>query len=291
VAVEPGRDQLTSEVLGAAAALADDVEGHVVALATDDDAVEEDVAWAIADWATTAEPWAILLPSTTWGREVGGRVAARLDAGLTGDAVALEVSRTATTGADRLLAWKPAFGGRLVAAIYCSSELQMATVRAGVLSTSQERDVERMMLPIRRRGRVHVVSTVRDDDLEALATANRVVCVGAGVKPDEYHLIEPLVTVLGAELAATRKVTDKGWQPRARQVGITGRSIAPQLYIGVGLSGKFNHTVGVRAAGTVLAVNNDTEAPIWEHADVGIVGEWHDVVPLLTARLAEELRS
>ena len=73
------------------------------------------------------------------------------------------------------------------------------------------------------------------------------------------------------------------------KVGITGRSIAPQLYIGVGLSGKFNHMVGVRAAGTVLAVNNDPEAPIWEHADVGIVGEWHDVLPLLTARLAEAI--
>ena len=95
--------------------------------------------------------------------------------------------------------------------------------------------------------------------------------------------------MLGAELAATRKVTDRGWQPRARQVGITGRSIAPQLYIGVGLSGKFNHAVGIRAAGTVLAVNNDPDAPIWDHADIGIVADWHDVVPLLTTRLAEVL--
>ena len=87
--------------------------------------------------------------------------------------------------------------------------------------------------------------------------------------------------MLGAELAATRKVTDRGWAPRARQVGITGRSIAPRLYVAVGLSGKFNHMVGVRAAGTILAVNADRDAPVFEHCDVGIVGDWHEVVPLL----------
>ena len=288
VAVEPGREQLTAELLGAAATLAEEIGGHVVALSADGAPVEEDVANALAQWATATAPWAILLPSTTWGREVGGRVAARVHAGLTGDAVALEVSHTATTGDERLLAWKPAFGGQLVAAIYCSSAIQMATVRAGVLPVPDVAlEVERIVLPVEPRGRVQVLSTTRDDDIEELATAQRVVCVGVGVKPDEYSEIEPLLRVLDAQLAATRKVTDKAWLPRARQVGITGHSIAPQLYIGVGLSGKFNHAVGIRAAGTVLAVNNDPDALIFDHADIGIVGDWHDVVPLLTARLNE----
>ena len=95
---------------------------------------------------------------------------------------------------------------------------------------------------------------------------------------------------MGAELAATRKVTDQGWAPRARQVGITGRSIAPRLYVAIGLSGKFNHMVGVRAAGTVLAVNADPAAPVFDHADVGIVGDWHEVLPLLEEALRERLR-
>jgi electron transfer flavoprotein alpha subunit len=132
-----------------------------------------------------------------------------------------------------------------------------------------------------------VLSRTRDDDIEELATAQRVVGVGMGVKPDEYSEIEPLLHLLDAQLAATRKVTDKAWLPRARQIGITGHSIAPQLYIGVGLSGKFNHSVGIRAAGTVVAVNIDPEALIFDHADIGIVGDWHEVVPRLTARLAE----
>ena len=110
--------------------------------------------------------------------------------------------------------------------------------------------------------------------------------IGTGVAPDEYGLLSPLAALLGAELAATRKVTDKGWAPRARQVGITGRSIAPRLYVALALSGKFNHMVGVRAARTILAVNGDRGAPVFEHCDVGIVGDWHEVVPLLQAALA-----
>ena len=241
-----------------------------------------------------AQPWAILLPSTAWGREVGGRAAARLGAGLTGDAVGLEVSPVVTSDEVQLLAWKPAFGGRLVAAIYASSPIQMATVRAGVLPRPALRSTRSPVatsIVARRapRPRARLVDRTRDDDVDVLATAQRVVCVGAGVTPDEYHELQPLLDVLGAELAATRKVTDKGWQPRARQIGITGRSVAPRLYIGIGLSGKFNHAVGVRAAATVLAVNPDRTAPIWDHVDVGIVAEWRDVVPRLATRLGEQL--
>ena len=90
---------------------------------------------------------------------------------------------------------------------------------------------------------------------------------------------------LGAQLAATRKVTDRSELPRARQVGITGRTISPKLYIAIGISGKFNHMVGVRSAGTILAINNDPNALVFEVADVGIVGDWHEVLPLLAARL------
>ena len=97
-----------------------------------------------------------------------------------------------------------------------------------------------------------------------------------------------MAALLGAELAATRKVTDKGWAPRARQVGITGRSIAPRLYVALGLSGKFNHMVGVRAAGTILAINNDPGALVFAQCDIGIVGDWHEVVPALAAALREE---
>jgi electron transfer flavoprotein alpha subunit len=248
--------------------------------------VEEDVAGAAVTLVATDHPWAVLAPSTAWGREVSSRLAARLDAGLVGDAIDLEVEN------HRLVAWKPAFGGQLVAAITCTSALQLATVRAGMLPTLAPRaigdwpeDGHRTMR-MRGRNRVRVLARTREDDLDVLAEARAVIAVGKGVAPDEYLVLEPLRIALAAELGATRKVTDEGWLPRSRQIGITGRSIAPRLLVSIGASGKFNHTVGMRAAGTVLAINSDPNAPIFEHADVGIVGDWRDVVPRLVAALA-----
>ena len=303
VVVEPGRPGLGRELSGAAARLAGDIDGHVVALTSaaadagelgswGADAVvriegataEEDVARGLADWATEAQPWAILAPGTIWGREVAARAAARLDAGLTGDAVELEARD------GRLIAWKPAFGGQLVAAIECSSPIQMATVRAGALALSEPR--ERVAagvatVVVEPRGRVAIASRTRDDEIDALATADCVIGLGMGIPPEEHTALEPLRDLLGGEFAATRKVTDQGWLPRARQVGITGRSIAPRLYLAVGISGKFTHAVGLRQAGTVLAINNDPEALIFESADIGILGDWREVVPLLRDALAK----
>jgi electron transfer flavoprotein alpha subunit len=245
------------------------------------------VADAVAAYARDEEPWALLAPSTAFGREVAARVAAATGAGLVGDAVSLAVRNGV------LVAGKPAFAGALVADITCRGTPQLVTVRPGVLPAAggagAGADVSRVARTSGRRGRVLVLGERRNDDVETLARAEVVIGVGTGVAPDEYAALSPLAAVLGAELAATRKVTDKGWAPRARQVGITGRSIAPRLYVALGLSGKFNHMVGVRAAGTILAVNGDAGAPVFEHCDVGIVGDWHGVVPLLQSALAARL--
>jgi electron transfer flavoprotein alpha subunit len=136
-----------------------------------------------------------------------------------------------------------------------------------------------------------VLARTRDDDVDALAEADVVLGIGRGVAPDEYDALEPLRTLLGAELGATRKVTDEGWLPRARQIGITGRSIAPRLFVSIGASGKFNHTVGLRAAGTVLAINDDAAAPIFQAADIGIVADWRVALPVLVAELAASASS
>lgn len=305
VVVEPDRAHLTRELLGTAARLAHEVGGPVVAIVTDephlavlgswgaDDVVvldgalvEEDVARGVADWASAETPWAILAPSTAWGREVAARAAARLGAGLTGDAIDLEVDD------GRLVAWKPAFGGQLVAAITASSPIQMATVRAGVLPQPLPRSTTATVrrVAVQPRRRVHVISRTRDDDIDVLAEAHTVIGVGqGGLTPADYARLEPLRRVLGAELGATRKVTDQGWLPRARQIGITGRTISPHLYIALGTSGKFNHMVGVRAAGTILAVNRDADALVFDHADIGITGDVVEVATLLARELERVL--
>ena len=245
--------------------------------------MEEDVAHAVLPLCTSSR--CILAPSTSWGREVASRVAAGLGAGLTGDAVQLEVED------GNLVAWKPAFGGRLVAAIRASSPVQMATVRPGVLSRLTPRDRRRPhveTVKVASRSRMRVLSRTRNDELDSLALASRVVGVGQGIPPERYDDLNPLIRILDAELAATRKVTDKGWMPHARQVGITGRSIAPNLYIALAVGGKFNHSCGIQSSGTVLAINSDREAPIFGFADVGIVADWAESVPLLVEAFARE---
>ena len=243
VIVEPGRERLTRELLGEAAGLAARGGGRVVAVGPDlpsgrdlscwgaDEAfqvvgarVEEDVAAAIAGWASGRELWGILAPGTAWGREVAARLAASLGAGLTGDAVDLAVED------GRLVAFKPAFGGRLVAAIRADSPIQMATVRPGVLPVREPRppgSLDHRLIEV-EAGSGHVLERSREDDVELLANAEVVVGVGMGLEPGDYEDLQPLLGALSAELAATRKVTDRGWLPQA-QVGITGHSISPAL--------------------------------------------------------------
>ncbi len=294
VIVEPARPRVAAELLGAASRLADNVGARVNALTLDTTDLEslgewgadeitcfegstvaEDVAAAVAQWSVQRSTWACIGPSTAFGREVLARLAAALGAGLVGDAIALD------TVNERLVAAKPAFSGALVADVTCTSATSLVSVRPGVLPLGSRRQHHAPVTihQIASRGRIHVVSERRDDDVEVLARAEVVIGVGAAVQPNEYEMLSPLAALLGAELAATRKVTDKGWAPRARQVGITGRSIAPRLYVALALSGKFNHLVGVRAAGTILAINNDPEALVFGHCDVGIVGDWREVVP------------
>ncbi len=312
VLVEPGRQRGLRELLGAAAGVAATLGGQVTAIGeslvapeptgetvaqvldtwgadevvaiTGPGMVEEDVATAIIEWCGDAQPDVLLAPSTAWGREVAGRVAAALGAGLTGDAVGLDLDE-----GGRLVAWKPAFGGAMVAAIETTSAVQLVTVRAGVLTVHEPRPTDRAIPVVERsvspRGRVTVTARRRDDDLDVLAGATRVVSVGKGVDPADYPRIQSFVDALGAEVAATRKVTDAGWLPHSRQVGITGQNLAPELAVVVGASGKFNHMVGLRRAGLVVAINPDPDAPVFDFADYGIVADWRDAVPELERRL------
>ncbi|MFZ4516579.1 MAG: FAD-binding protein [Acidimicrobiia bacterium] len=300
VICEPGHATFAREVLGEAAHLAARVDGYVAGFAARDDAgplaswgadtvhawsglpVAEDCAHAIAQWCAMHTPWAVLAPSTVWGREVAGRIAARLGVGLTGDAVELDVVD------DRLVAGKPAFGGLLVAAIHSTSAIQMATVRAGVFDKRAPRAsaITAAPLDIPSQSRVGVTAIEPTDDLNVLADASVVLGVGGAVPPDAYADLESLRIALGAELAASRKVTDQGWLARSRQLGITGRAIAPRLYVAIGISGKYNHMVGVRAARAVLAINPDANAPVFGFADAGIVAPWQAAVPALVTALA-----
>jgi electron transfer flavoprotein alpha subunit len=244
--------------------------------------VAEDAAAAFTSWAQRHHPWAVFSSSTGWGREVAARSAAALGAGLTGDAISVEILD------GRLVAWKPSFAARFDAAVVADSDCQMVTLRPGAVPAGGLReplDIPITSETVSPRGRVQVLSEHREDDLAVLASADRVIGVGLGVEPTEYELLRPLQSILEAELAATRKVTDRGWLPPSRQIGITGRMIAPSLYIAVGIGGSPNHLAGVRRAGTIVAINSNPEAAVFESADIGIVGDWRQVVPALVDEL------
>jgi len=303
VVAEPGQGRTLRPLVGEAAVVARAVGGHVTVVGPGigDRAplgawgadcvttltgalVEEDVAAALESRWTARPPWAVLVPATVWGREVAGRLAAALGAGLVGDAVGVGV----TDG--RLVGVKPVLGGQLLAEVSTVGEPQLVTVRPGVLPLRAPRPSGprpvRSRLVGAARGRVTVVAAAQDDEVGLLASAPVVVCAGLGVGQEDLPQLESLAATLGGVLGATRKVTDRGWLPRSRQIGITGQSVAPRLLVLVGVSGALNHMIATQAAGTVLAVNVDPDAKVFDWADVGMVADWRQVVPLLTEALA-----
>ncbi|HVB00110.1 MAG TPA: FAD-binding protein [Acidimicrobiales bacterium] len=307
VALEPGRERFGRELLGGAARLAHELDGSVYALvsgeaptlidlggygadrvirlSTSERINAEDIADALVSIATEINPSILVAPSSSWGREVAARFCAATNSGLTGDASSLEVAN------GRLVAWKPAFGGQLEASITATSPIQCATVRAGAFSLLAPRDhmpTESTRL-VSVRGRVAYSDHRVDEAADKIAGAPVLISIGAGVDSERYAEIGPLVELLNAELIATRKVTDKGWLPRTRQVGITGLHVRPLLCVVIGAVGKFNHMVGVRAAGTVVGINIDEASPLFAASDLGIVGDWAIVIPALTERIAKEL--
>lgn len=232
------------------------------------------------------KPHSVLIPSTSIGRDLAPRIAARLGLGLTGDCIGLEIDEQ-----SNLVMLKPAFGGNIVAPVLSKTFPQMATVRPGMLRAARPDSARRakvVTLEAATASRVRVVSTApADGGADALDSAEVVVGFGMGIGgPEQLPVIRELAAVLGAPLATTRDVTDKGWLPRQHQVGLTGRAIAPRLYFAIGIRGAFEHTVGIQKAGIVVAINNDDQAWIWDSADLGIKGDWTAIVPLLTQALS-----
>jgi len=237
------------------------------------------------------KPGVVLFGSTTIGRDLAPRVAARLGLGLTGDCVDLGVNDK-----GQLLQYKPAFGGNIVATILSRTSPEMATVRPGMLRRAQPnpaRQARIEMLPLADdvSNRVKIIAHTGTDagKAAALDSADISIGVGKGVGgAANLPVIEQLAEALGgAPLAATRDIVDLGWLPRQHQVGLTGRAIAPKLYFAIGIRGAFEHTVGIRRAGLVVAINKNQKALIFQNADLGIVGDYAEVVPLLTTKLKE----
>ena len=247
---------------------------------------------ALARTVEERRPYAVLFPSTATGRDAASRVAAALSLGLTGDCIDLEID-----GSGRLVQLKPALGGNVVAPILSNTRPYMATLRPGLLSPvtpdrGLDAPVEVVEVEDAPAPDVRLLEVHRESDAGGLALemARVVVGVGMGVGgPEKLPVIQAAADRLGAEVAATRNVADAGWLPRQLQIGLTGKAIAPQVYIAVGVRGDFNHMVGIQKAGTIIAINsnpNPRRTPILQGADFSIVGDWEIYLPPLVDALA-----
>lgn len=239
------------------------------------------------------KPEIFLGGATSIGRSLLPRLAVRLKTGLTADCTGLEIEPEK----GFLLQTRPAFGGNIMATIICPNHRpQMATVRPKVMSELEpdlSRKREIIEVPFKSSiPRATFLEFIEDTTQKVkLADAEVIVSGGWGLgRPENFSLIEELAELLGGAVGASRSAVDAGWIPYSHQVGQTGRTVAPKLYIAVGISGAIQHLVGIQPSKYIVAINKDPNAPIFKHCDFGIVGDLFLALPLLIERIKEDKR-
>ena len=242
----------------------------------------------LTDLINTYRPSVILMGATNDGRDLGPRVACRVGTGLTADCTNLDIDE-----ATGLVAWtRPAFGGNIMATILCPDHRpQMGTVRPKVFKRP-EQDFSRTGEIIKVASKV-TPADIRTKLINVIPVGNAVcnleeaefiVSGGRGMcKPENFTLIEELASVLGGAVGASRAAVDAGWIPAINQVGQTGKTVGPKVYIACGISGAIQHLAGMSSSDIVIAINKDPDAPIFKMADYGIVGDVLEVIPALIA--------
>ena len=235
-------------------------------------------------------PTSMLIGATNNGRDLGPRVSCRLHTGLTADCTALDIDDE--TGN---VAWtRPAFGGNLMATIICPNHRpQIGTVRPGVFKKSQLTDNSAEIITenihvTESDIRTQVLEIIKDMDSENvdLEGAEIIVSGGRGVGgPEGFDTIKALADTLGATVGASRAAVDAGWIAHAHQVGQTGKTVGPKLYIACGISGAIQHLAGMSGSDVIVAINKDPDAPIFDVADYGVVGNLFEVLPVLTEEI------
>jgi electron transfer flavoprotein alpha subunit len=228
-----------------------------------------------------------LLGQTLSGRDLASRLAFRLETGLVTDCTALRLED------GQLVMTKPVYGGNALAE-YVGPRPQIATIRPRAFDPAEPdpaRKAELVRLEVEgAESQARVVDTVKEPAAAGpqLKDAKVVVSGGRGLGgPENWHFIEELAETLGGAVGATRAVTDAGWVPPSLQVGLTGVTITPDLYITVAISGAVQHIAGCSGARNVIAINKDAEANIFKHARYGVVGDWKQILPAFTAKLKE----
>ena len=265
----------------------------------------EPYAQALAAYINEYKPEIMLVGATAIGRDLGPTVSARVATGLTADCTVLEIGDfplEAKEGQEQkhgqLLMTRPAFGGNTIATIACpNTRPQMATVRPGVMQklpreAGRKAEVIDFKPSIVENNKfVEILNIVKNaTNTKDIMDAKILVSGGRGVGSKEnFKMLEDLAEVLGGTVACSRAVTDAGWLPKDLQVGQTGKTVRPNLYFAIGISGAIQHTAGMEESDIIIAINKDDSAPISDVADYGIVGDLNKIVPALTEALKAEI--
>ena len=265
----------------------------------------EPYAQALSAYINEYKPEIMLVGATAIGRDLGPTVSARVQTGLTADCTSLEIGDfplVAREGQEQkhnqLLMTRPAFGGNTIATIACpDNRPQMATVRPGVMQkldkvAGRKAEVINFNPELTVNNRfVEILNIVKNVSTTAdIMDAKILVSGGSGVgSAENFKLLDDLAAALGGTVSCSRAVVDAGWKPKDLQVGQTGKTVRPKLYFAIGISGAIQHVAGMEESDIIIAINKDENAPIFDVADYGIVGDLNKVVPALTKRLKEEL--
>lgn len=254
----------------------------------------EPYAYSMHKIITERKPEVVLFGATAIGRDLAPRVSARVHTGLTADCTGLAIE---VEDAKNLYMTRPAFGGNIMATIACPNHRpQMATVRPGVMkqaeyNKSNKADVEKIDFAVpSEHVNVEVLEVIKKiqekmniEDAKVLVSGGR----GMG-KAENFKMLEELAELLGGTISASRAVVDAGWVDKDRQVGQTGKTVRPNLYIACGISGAIQHLAGMEESDFIVAINKDEYAPIFEVADVGIVGDVNKVIPQFIEELKKQ---
>jgi electron transfer flavoprotein alpha subunit len=232
----------------------------------------------LAGLIQSADPAVIILGASAQGKDLAGRLAARLDAGVAMDCTAIKLDNGSLTYT------RPMFGGKIVADVEIQGALQIVAIRPNVMDITEAAKDSAIDKPAVEVGEVKtavIEKTMDTGDKIELTEADIIVSGGRGTGGD-YAAIEALAAELGAAVGASRSAVDEGWRPHSDQVGQTGKTVSPTLYVACGISGAIQHLAGMSTSKYIVAINKDEEAPIFSKADFGIAGDLFDVVPALT---------
>ena len=265
----------------------------------------EPYAHALSSVINKYKPEIMLVGATAIGRDLGPRVSARVATGLTADCTVLEIGDfplQAVPGQEQLhnqlLMTRPAFGGNTIATIACPyNRPQMATVRAGVMQKIDPIKGAKAVVEEFNPGftpdnkYVEILDIVKSvAETVDIMDAKILVSGGRGVgSPENFKILEDLAAVLGGTVSCSRAVVDSGWKPKDLQVGQTGKTVRPNVYFAIGISGAIQHVAGMEESDIIIAINKDADAPIFDVADYGIVGDLNKIVPKLTEALKAEI--